>query len=233
MFYWKQILWIFSLFLDFWHKNFGLAANPFQQVRQNCFLCVQRMFLIGLFFVRNFMSFSPSLGREESILEYLRKVFKMFVETAFYVYKGNFGEYLNFEERKTFTIFSCSDELPCELLSIIFPPGFKKCMLGLFRENFWLRFSFSSKKVPVFPRKLSDKFFGVLYKPSDSVVRTAFYVSRVDFWRTYFFQQLLQLFHLIPDCEEKIYQEFGGKVSQGCEKCISSVQTSFLRKLSI
>ena len=47
--FWKQILWNVS-FLDFGHKIFGLSAKTFQQVRQNCFLCVQRRFLIGLFF---------------------------------------------------------------------------------------------------------------------------------------------------------------------------------------
>ena len=51
--FWKQILWNVS-FLDFGHKIFGLSAKTFQQVRQNCFLCVQRRFLIELFFYEFF-----------------------------------------------------------------------------------------------------------------------------------------------------------------------------------
>ena len=51
--FWKQILWNVSFF-GLWAKSFGLSAKTFQQVRQNCFVCVPRRFLIGLFFYEFF-----------------------------------------------------------------------------------------------------------------------------------------------------------------------------------
>ena len=60
--FWKQLLWIVSLFLDFGSNLFGLSTKIFRQLCQNCILCVQWRFLIGLFFLQKFMSFRTVFG---------------------------------------------------------------------------------------------------------------------------------------------------------------------------
>ena len=58
----NQIRWLFPSFLVFGHILFGLSVNVLRKVCQNCNPCVQWRFLIGLFFLRKFMSFFTVFG---------------------------------------------------------------------------------------------------------------------------------------------------------------------------
>ena len=59
---WKQIFWIFYFFFGLRAQKFGLLAKFFRRLCQNCILCVQWRFLIGLFFLQNVMTFSTVFG---------------------------------------------------------------------------------------------------------------------------------------------------------------------------
>ena len=59
---WKQIFWIFYFFFGLRAQKFGLLAKFFRRLCQNCILCVQWRFLIGLFFLQNVMTFFTVFG---------------------------------------------------------------------------------------------------------------------------------------------------------------------------
>ena len=148
-------------FLDFVHKNFGLLAKNFRWVRQNCIQCVQRRFLIGLFFLQKFMSFLTVFdlwGKFPCILG--AKASKGLLKLHFTCTKEIFCEILIFEEKNFYKYFDYWSKTLRTFVKIK-SAKCQKTHFRAFQRNFFSKVIFFLEKNHVFLRKLREKVFGI------------------------------------------------------------------------
>ena len=185
----------FELFLYFWISGiflFGLSAKTFRQLWQNCILCVQWRFLIGLSFIEKIYEFSYCLravrkifwhfggaeaSKRLSKLQYMsiKKISRKFdfwrknFHSFFRVLIKNFADFCQkiFSNRKTFS-------------EVIFFLGKTSCHRPEVEgESFWC----------------SVRTFGMF-------VKTALYVSEWDFWLNCFIFEFFEFFTVFRLWEE-------------------------------
>ena len=143
--FWKKTLWFVSLFLDFGYSFFGLLAKIFRLVCKNCIPSVQWRFLIGLFFLRNVLTFFPVFGLWVNHSGRLTQKLPEDCQNCILLVRKRFSGRFWYLKRKLFPNFSSFSQKLCGLLSKGCPPGFKKCISGLSTsETFSVRKSFST-----------------------------------------------------------------------------------------
>ena len=228
-FFEKNFFELFHLLLDFGREKFGLSAKVFRQDLQICIQCVQRRFLIVLFFLRKVIKFFPVFGLWGRYSGGLAQKLEKDCQNFFLrVRKRFFGETLTFGGKKFLYYFrvlikNFADFCRKEARQV------SKDAFQSFPENFFGKVIFLLGKKSCLSTEVEVEGFWNSVKSFDRFVQTAFCVSERDFWVNCSFFALFEFLHCFK-AVERTFCNIGGKNSETMPKQFSTSTTNLLEE---